>query len=82
MAIQWTERDLKTVTFVTLGNGLWLGFLSWLVLGVWLDVIGFVSCWLGATLVSWFVAIQRQYRAIEMRQQILEETRSQEMPLR
>jgi hypothetical protein len=63
---------------VTLGNGLWLGFLSWLVLGVWLDVVGFVPCWFGATLVSWFLAIRRQYRAIEVRQEISEEMRSQE----
>jgi hypothetical protein len=66
----WTERDLKTVTFVTLGNGLWPGFLSWLVLGLWLDMIGFVPCWLGATVVSWFLAIQRQYRAIEVREEM------------
>jgi hypothetical protein len=34
----WTQLELKTVTFITVGNGLLLGFLSWLVLDLWLNI--------------------------------------------
>lgn len=71
--MEWTRKDLNTVTFVAIGNGLWLGFLLWLVLGVWLNVAGFVLCWIGATVFSWIVAIRRQYRFIELRVEFDEE---------
>jgi hypothetical protein len=64
----WTERDLKTVTFVTVGNGLLLGFLLWLVLGLWLDIAGFVTCWIGATVISFPLAILEQRGEIESRE--------------
>ena len=64
----WTERDLKTVALVTVGNGLLLGFLLWLVLGLWLDIAGFVTCWIGATLISFPLAILEQGRVIESRE--------------
>jgi hypothetical protein len=64
----WTERDAKTVTLVTAGNGLLLGFLLWLVLGLWLDIAGFVTCWIGATLISFPLAILEQRGEIESRE--------------
>jgi hypothetical protein len=64
----WTERDLRTVTFVTVGNGLLLGFLLWLVLGFLLDIAGFVTCWIGATLISFPLAILEQRGETESRE--------------
>ena len=43
--MQWTQADLKSVTIITLFNGLWLGVLSWLVLGLWLEWLSFLTCW-------------------------------------
>ena len=63
-ASDWTEHDLHRVTLVTLRTGLGLGILSWLVLGLWLNVAGFVQCWIGATLVSWPLTIYRQSRSL------------------
>ena len=67
MNIERTIKDLRVVSLVTIGNGLWLGLLAWLVLGVWLEVATFLPCWIGATLISWFAAIQRQHLMIEQR---------------
>ena len=73
--MSWTRSDLSTVAMVTLGNGLWLGFIFWLVLGVWLEMVGFIPCWLGATFLSWIIAIKRQYRVMEIRAKMNEEMR-------
>jgi hypothetical protein len=75
--MEWTTADLRTVSITTVINGLWLGILAWLLLGLWLNLVGFVPCWLGATLVSWPVAILRVGRAIGVREEILEEMRSE-----
>ena len=56
----WNEANLKAVAIQTIGNGLWLGTLAWLVVGLWLDLVGFMPCWLGATIISWLLAIQRK----------------------
>jgi len=45
-----------------------LGFLLWLVLGLWLDIAGFVTCWIGATLISFPLAILEQRGEIESRE--------------
>ena len=45
-----------------------LGFLLWLVLGLWLDLGRFVTCWIGATLISFPLAILEQRREIECRE--------------
>ena len=60
----WNVKNLKAVSIQTIGNGLWLGTLVWLVLGLWLEVVGFIPCWVGATLFSWVVAIWRGARTI------------------
>ncbi len=65
--INWTLSDYKAVSFMTLGNGLWFGFLLWIILGAWFDLISFTTCWFAATVFSWIVAISRQTRIIEMR---------------
>ncbi len=69
-AVKWTLDDYKIVNFVAIGNGLWLGFLLWLILGVWLEWAGFIACWIGATIFSWLVAVNRQYKVIEMREDV------------
>lgn len=66
--INWTMQDFRMVSFVALGNGLWLGFLVWLVLGLWLDILSFIPIWITATLLSWILAIYRQARVIRMRE--------------
>lgn len=76
--MKWTQGDFRIVTVVTIGNGLWLGTLMWLVLGVWLDVAGFIPCWIGGTVISWFLAIRRQGQAIEAREDILHDMRREE----
>jgi uncharacterized membrane protein YvlD (DUF360 family) len=63
----WTEADLRRVTFVTLGNAIWLGALLWLVLDLWLGVAGFWACILAAVLISWVRAIWWQGRVIARR---------------
>ena len=68
--MEWTREDRKTVTIWTLGNGLWLGFLLWLIFGVWLGLAGFFTCWIVATFFSWFVAIWRVSRGIVLRTKI------------
>lgn len=59
MTLQWTETDFRTVTIFTLLFGLLFGTLTWLVLGLWFEWFGFWQCWLGATVISWPVAIVR-----------------------
>lgn len=72
-ASDWTEHDLHRVTLMTLRTGLWLGILSWLVLGLWLNVAGFVQCWIGATLASWPLIIYRQGRRLHPSRSALSE---------
>ena len=57
---------LRRVAFLTLANGLWLGIVAWLVLGVWLDVMGFLPCWILATLMAWIIAMSRRHRVKEI----------------
>ena len=73
MRDEWTREDRKTVVILTLINGLWFGALLWLILGVWLDLVGFFPCWIGATLFSWIVAVWRVGRGIMMRTNLEEE---------
>ncbi len=68
MTIKWTKSDLSSVTIIALFNGLWLGAIAWLVLGLWLEVLSFYYCWIGATLISWLIAIKRVANAIEIRE--------------
>lgn len=75
--MQWTQADLRSVTIITLFNGLWLGVLSWLVLGLWLEWLSFLTCWIGATVISWPIAILRVGRAIGVRDEVLEEMRAE-----
>ena len=65
---EWTERDLRTVTFVGLGNAIWLGALLWLVLDLWLDIAGFWTCLLAAVMVSGARAVWQQSRVIANRE--------------
>lgn len=73
MSANWTENDLRSVTYVTIGNGLWLGFVAWLVLGLCLELFTFIPIWIISTLISWIVAIYRQYTLIEIRECINED---------
>lgn len=74
VATQWTKADMGSVTIITLGNGLWLGILAWLVLGLWLELASFYYCWIGATLISWPVAIVRVARGMIRREDAIAES--------
>jgi hypothetical protein len=78
VAIEWTQTAFRRVTVFALFNGLWLGVLSWLVLGLWFEWFSFWQCLLGAIIVSWPVAIVRVGRAIEVDKEILEEMRMED----
>lgn len=67
MKSNWTAADVKSINIMTLINGLWLGFILWLILGLWLDITDFLQCWLGATIFSFCVALNRQASIIESR---------------
>lgn len=70
MKLGFTREDRNTVAIWTLGNGLWLGTLLWLIFGLWLGLAGFLTCWIVATFFSWFVAIWRVSRGIVLRTKI------------
>lgn len=70
---KWAKSDFSNVAIMTLLNGVWLGAIAWLVLGYWLEVLNFYYCWIGATLVSWAVAIKRVGNAIEWRDEVAAE---------
>lgn len=59
---------MKLVTIVTIGNGLWLGTLLWLVLGLWLEQFSFWQCLIAALVISWILAIWRGAKAIVARE--------------
>tara|TARA_B110000902_G_C14183021_1_gene541233 strand:- start:285 stop:512 length:228 start_codon:yes stop_codon:yes gene_type:complete len=67
MKNNWNATDLKTVNIMTLVNGLWSGFIVWLIIGLWLEMAGFIACWLGATTFSFFVALNRVGAMVERR---------------
>ena len=50
----WNEIILKSVSIQAIGNGLWLGTLGWLVLGLWVNVAGFIPCWISIVAFSCF----------------------------
>lgn len=65
--MKWTMDDYRTVSIVTIFNSLWLGFVAWLILGLWFEKFSFISIWIVAMIISWIVAIYRQSKVIVAR---------------
>ncbi|WP_033069824.1 hypothetical protein [Thalassospira australica] len=69
MKSRWTKDDFKQVTVLTLGNGIWLSAISWLVLGYWLEYFSFFACVSISIVFSWIVAIWRTAKNILRREE-------------